>query len=383
MYTCTHCGSCCTRNEKQEYDLTDLTPTLKRTNDKPSDLKKTMKNQKHDNLNPLFAVPDPVGSAIELSWLRGKSKRKRAATAAMYYGEAYLRGIPPIEADLAASNSKDCYTKWWLQQRFQIGDSVLNGVTHDQDACDTNEDLLSRHHNKITSIVHPKEDPIQTLKVGSDSLHGDARFRRKKRKSSYPVDNFPVDNTHPCANGDLDKTRITQFFTVSRDESSSEGSTCPSLPAQADNKSAMSESRQLKANLREAKANVLFALKQSRGCTEDHDFQSALNRLETLFKSTGSDFRCIKYQKSKKNELDGVWLTMSNPKYQECLGRNAIGDYIYTLGRMSFDMFRPAALKCSIQGIFNPIASTNKIPKFVPSSLRKEIDEGACLRTYK
>ncbi len=51
-------------------------------------------------------------------------------------------------------------------------------------------------------------------------------------------------------------------------------------------------------------------------------------------------------------QLEGMWLTLSKPKYSDCLGQNAVGDYMYTMGRMSFDIFRPTSLVSSIQGMF-------------------------------
>ena len=330
-------------------------------------------------LYPLPDIPDPVGSAIELPWLRGKSRRKRAATAAMYYGEAYLRGIPPSEADLAVSNTKDCYTKWWLQQRFQ----VPNGETSASDGIGPEEITSNRKDMSPpsrVSIVTNDEHPISTKTFhtvetfATGSLHCEAWRLRKKRRPLTP----DTDNIEPS---------IPRFVAISNEESSNDHLTSSQLDSVStiskSSNETMSESKKLRAYIKDAKANLLSALKRSHGCTEDYDFQQALQHLEVLYKSSNNDLRAMKSKHTKANDFDGVWLTMSNPKYQECLGRNSQGDYIYTLGRMSFDMFRPAALKCSIQGIFNPIALTAKIPEVVPSSLRREIEAGACLRTYK
>jgi len=62
---------------------------------------------------------------------------------------------------------------------------------------------------------------------------------------------------------------------------------------------------------------------------------------------------------------------------------------MYTMGRMSFDMFTPGNLICSIQGIFNNITTLDMkkdhhLLKSVPRSLREEIDSGkSVLRSYE
>ncbi len=62
---------------------------------------------------------------------------------------------------------------------------------------------------------------------------------------------------------------------------------------------------------------------------------------------------------------------------------------MYTLGRMSFDMFAPGNLVCSIQGIFNniqvlDISQDRHLLKSVPRSLRDEVEGGkSVLRRYE
>lgn len=82
------------------------------------------------------------------------------------------------------------------------------------------------------------------------------------------------------------------------------------------------------------------------------------------------------------NELDtGNWTILSKPKFQECLGTNSDGQYIYTLGRMCFDMFPRSDLKCSIRGTFNIISKPSvdetelrgRLPKFVKREHLKRI----------
>ena len=62
---------------------------------------------------------------------------------------------------------------------------------------------------------------------------------------------------------------------------------------------------------------------------------------------------------------------------------------MYSLGRMSFDIFTPGHLVCSIQGIFNNITTLNinhdeSRLKSVPKSLKNEIKSGnSIIRTYE
>ena len=94
-------------------------------------------------------------------------------------------------------------------------------------------------------------------------------------------------------------------------------------------------------------------------------------------------------------KLEGQWFTLTKPTYQDCLGFNDDGDPLYTLGRMSFEMFFPGDLVCAIQAVFNPIMKvvppSSKDPSSfsVPKTLQKEVklalanDSGAVLKTYQ
>ena len=103
-------------------------------------------------------------------------------------------------------------------------------------------------------------------------------------------------------------------------------------------------------------------------------FDSCLQILQTFFEQHGQDVRWLCGK--KPDAMDGSWLTLSKPTYSDCQGRNSSGEYLYSLGRMSFDMFRPAQFRCSIQGIFNqisPLSDINKLhrTKTMPFALRR------------
>jgi hypothetical protein len=109
-------------------------------------------------------------------------------------------------------------------------------------------------------------------------------------------------------------------------------------------------------------------------------FQNALTRLEKYTKmnsTTGKKRRLSSSpDKLETTDIDGTWLTFSSPDYPSSLGKNANGENLFTLGRMSFDMFQPSNLVCSIQKQYNTIHSVEPkdLPHYVPKSLRKEVE---------
>ena len=75
--------------------------------------------------------------------------------------------------------------------------------------------------------------------------------------------------------------------------------------------------------------------------------------------------------------MDGTWLMISPPSYPACVGVNDNGERMFTLGRMTFDMFQPSDLVCSIQKQYNTIrtvTSEEKLPAYIPPSLRQEAE---------
>jgi hypothetical protein len=136
-----------------------------------------------------------------------------------------------------------------------------------------------------------------------------------------------------------------------------------------------------KKRLKRCKAKLLKALAAADGETTCPKVRAAVEELREVYKITGVDVR--EDPTTIEHCLDGVWLTMSKPNYPECLGKSEGGEYMYSLGRMSFDMFRPTGMVCSIQGVFNPVFATDVVPDAVPRSLRKEVAEkSSTLKTY-
>eukprot|EP00986_Skeletonema_menzelii_P002892 scaffold843_cov143-Skeletonema_menzelii.AAC.11 len=112
---------------------------------------------------------------------------------------------------------------------------------------------------------------------------------------------------------------------------------------------------------------------------------------EPTSKSFLESLKCLeKVNRYSSEGIDGTWIEVSPSEYPSCLGTNANGDKLYTLERMSFGMYEPGALICSIQQQFNTISSVkNKkdMPQYVPSSLKREVNDesGKCsgrMKTY-
>lgn len=118
-----------------------------------------------------------------------------------------------------------------------------------------------------------------------------------------------------------------------------------------------------------AKEGLLQALAVSGGETSAPEFTSNLD---------------ILVQNAQHQSPQGLWLTLTKPTFFDNLGENDSGDPMYTLARMSFDMFSPAQLVCSLQGNFNEVQTVQSHDVIVPKNLREEVsDQATVLQTYK
>eukprot|EP00980_Cylindrotheca_fusiformis_P028289 scaffold22589_cov138-Cylindrotheca_fusiformis.AAC.52 len=134
-----------------------------------------------------------------------------------------------------------------------------------------------------------------------------------------------------------------------------------------------------------ARDDVLHALAITRGDVDSETFTKALDPLLKYYSSSEVNPRS---PLSTGLSLEGMWLQLSKPTYFGCLGENDRGDPLYTLGRMSFDMFSPTNVICSLQGNFNPVEIVDdeqrrNMLQTVPKKLREEVESGTTvLRTY-
>ena len=147
----------------------------------------------------------------------------------------------------------------------------------------------------------------------------------------------------------------------------------------------------LTIKIKKARDDVLRVLAINDGDVESDEFKTKIDPLEKFFLGRDIDTRSgvdHRLCPSPAKSVEGMWLTLSKPSWFGCLGLNDNGDPMYTLGRMSFDMFSPTNLVCSLQGNFNRVEilsgeERKAMLKFVPTKLREEVENGeTVLRTY-
>jgi len=141
------------------------------------------------------------------------------------------------------------------------------------------------------------------------------------------------------------------------------------------------------------RSEMIESLQAVKGDVTDKRFLSSLEILKNFYKGSGRDARVSPWALSggptEYDILEGHYVNMSRPDYIECLGHNGEDDFMYTLGRMSFDMFQPGNLICSVQSTHNTIkiiGEQEELPEHVPKSLKEEVaslhDKRPLLRSY-
>ena len=127
----------------------------------------------------------------------------------------------------------------------------------------------------------------------------------------------------------------------------------------------------------DSKHMLLQELRRNGGDVTTPSFHLYLSKLSKAYKYKPN---------TTTNPNSGFWATLSKPNFKESLGRHPeSGEYRYTLGRMSFDMFPRGDLICSVRGSFNIVTKIeddlDKEGLIVPKCLKKEDLEG--IMTYK
>lgn len=144
-------------------------------------------------------------------------------------------------------------------------------------------------------------------------------------------------------------------------------------------------------SVHQTKMRLLHELAVDHGDTQAHGFRQTLKELTDLHTLADWDARDdpnLGGMSTDRPILEGTWIALSKPNFQGCLGQNSHGEYLYSLGRMSWDMFCPTDLVCSIQGSFNqveviPLRDRVELVEAAPKSLSKEIKDGdTVLRSY-
>jgi len=134
--------------------------------------------------------------------------------------------------------------------------------------------------------------------------------------------------------------------------------------------------------LEKYKSQLLEHLGDANGETACPEFLKCLDKLQDFKESLPQE---VQYELGRADikQLDGVWMVLSKPNFPECLGKSANDKYMYTLGRMSFDMFKPIDLVCTIQDMYTTVLEVDSMSR-VPSSLRQEVTRRNCpISCYK
>lgn len=219
-----------------------------------------------------------------------------------------------------------------------------------------------------------KEPQDRDPKPSSTPEERDEHARRRRRKESYHL--VAGHSKLPKDAHDLESDQLYNLLTARPPPATRRGG---------------SASNDLAAgrNIQSAKAALVKELAINGGDVTTPTFLAALHELSQLYDPAAQfDARIKTRRDNLRNHLGGMWMMLSKPNFPGCIGQNDEGEYLYTLGHMSFDMFRPSNLVCSIQGSFNPIhyvgTRQREAIKHVPRTLKEEVKQGnTVLRTYE
>ena len=233
---------------------------------------------------------------------------------------------------------------------------------------------LRVHRPEAVDITTALDILAQTQNYIQDLVPSDIKDFRSQHSALSPL-------TLPSVSSSYMKARPA---IIEGDEDSSHAKCIPSeISHVSKRRRARTRSPQVVA----ARSGVLHRLAVTGGdVVDDAEFLEHLEILTHYFESTGVDTR---YETDNQTTVEGKWLTLTKPTYFGNLGNNDDGDPMYTLGRMSFDMFSPTRLVCSLQGNFNCIESVSDdrregMLNAVPKALQEEVQSGeVSLRTYE
>lgn len=362
--------------------------------------------------------------------------RAKALAKAFYYTECSLIGISSANASAAEENVLCNQSKWWLN-----GDDPNHPAhLHDVNVKSAGEEA------KATSMRPTEEEPEaqdNPFLIAHNDDQGDdvPIFAHDNDYPSGPVDGFefkdngslsaastgstlpdclqcPLDSRKSCVENVLRSYSAfpNHYFRTSDDAPLSRSVAHPiTSESEADDSLYISEMSHDESSSSAYTNNVTTSRHMHQGkrkrlrvsldkdATLDETFlQAKVDRakkdlLSSLEDSASELFseslNCLsKAGRQSSQDIDGTWIMISPPPdYPSCLGTNGKGDKLYTLERMSFGMYQPGALLCSIQQQFNTISSVKSkadMPQYVPSSLKKEVEDesGKCsgrMKTYK
>ena len=378
--------------------------------------------------------------------------RAKALAKAFYYTECSLNGISSANASAAEENVLCNQSKWWLQgddpnhPSLQLAQKPTTSLhpahLHDVIAKPAGEEVKATSMRSTEEEREVQDNPFHHDDQGEEEDWDAPIFAHDNDYPSDPVDGFEFKRKTARSNGSfsvaatgstlppdclqcpLDSTYVLRsysaypnhYFRTSDDTPLSRSVAHPiTSESEADDSLYISEMSHDESSASAYTNNVTTSRHMHQGkrkrlrvsldkdATLDETFlQAKVDRakkdlLSSLEDSASELFseslNCLsKAGRQSSQDIDGTWIMISPPPdYPSCLGTNGKGDKLYTLERMSFGMYQPGALLCSIQQQFNTISSVKSkadMPQYVPSSLKKEVENesGKCsgrMKTYK
>ncbi len=374
--------------------------------------------------------------------------RAKALAKAFYYTECSLNGISSSNASAAEENVLCNQSKWWLNgsdpnHPAHLHDVIVKSTDGEEVKATSMRPTEEEPDDNSFLIAH--NDQGDEEERGSDwdypifaqdndypsGLVDSFEFKRKTTKSNgsfsasatsstLPPDclQCPLDSRKSCAEDVLRSYSAypNHYFRTSDDTPLSRSVAHPiTSESEADDSLYISEMSHDESSTSVYARNVASSRHMHQGghkrlrvsldedATLDETFlQAKVDRAkkdllsspeETTSESFSESLNCLSKAAGRQSSecIDGTWIMISPPDYPSCLGTNVKGDKLYTLERMSFGMYQPGALLCSIQQQFNTISSVKSkadMPQYVPSSLKKEVEDesGKCsgrMKTYK
>lgn len=282
---------------------------------------------------------------------------------------------------------------WYVDKDDQLPESEMENNGQDDDAFTCRKAAMARllaeceamgvFPELAKSVERESKDFGNKCKKSFQGTDEPCEGEQKKQGGRKGGTDFP-----PCVKCSADQRRSGSVGSTA-DATADDNIVPRPLPTLGGRIAADGES--ISTLLRSSKSEVLMSLSSSHGDTTSPRFLSSINALSSIFyrDSSGGSTSSSKCSKSIDELFEGSWHTLSKPNFKECLGRNSKGDFMYTLGRMSFGMFRPTALRCSVQKIMcssRRVGSEEDFPNEVPKALKEEVfallGGDGILRTY-
>jgi hypothetical protein len=315
--------------------------------------------------NTAVAAPIPQGPVIA-SLVRPVALRPRdhvVEKSLSTRSSSKLNCMPPVQHIIQDDRSITSQRSWYNRRSMSpLTVSTMGGGNNDSITSSTRYYNANKKHKMIRSQSDdPVDYPNDNINTYMDEYHPGTE------------EEGAIVNIIECDDADIDMPVVVVESTWIL---------CPSI---------------LPSTVSVARDGIFNQLAISHGNTDSPQFLQCLQILQDHYRmecTTRSDCMESPYVE------DGTWLTLTKPTFFGNLGDNDNGDPMYTLGRMSFDMFSPTSIVCSLQGTFNSVkvisdenrrllSQTNRDSEYdhycaIPKKLQDEVDNGeSVMRTYE